>query len=72
MCRAAHGAAFHRDLALARVQLIVRKGDRPEVDSYSAFLEADRRTSTGLAGWLRELALRRLWFCGLATDFCVA
>jgi nicotinamidase/pyrazinamidase len=65
------GAAFHRDLALERVQLIVRKGYRREVDSYSAFVEADRRTSTGLAGWLRELGIRRLWFCGLATDFCV-
>ena len=53
------------------VQLIVRKGYRPGVDSYSAFLEADRKTSTGLAAWLRELAIRRLWFCGLATDFCV-
>ena len=65
------GAAFHRDLALERVQLIVRKGYRREVDSYSAFVEADRRTPTGLAGWLREVGVRRLWFCGLATDFCV-
>jgi nicotinamidase/pyrazinamidase len=65
------GAAFHRALALERVQLIVRKGYRPEVDSYSVFIEADRRTSTGLAGWLREVGVRRLWFCGLATDFCV-
>jgi len=65
------GAAFHRALALERVQLIVRKGYRPEIDSYSVFIEADRRTSTGLAGWLREVGVRRLWFCGLATDFCV-
>ena len=65
------GAAFHRDLVLERVQLIVRKGYRREVDSYSAFVEADRRSPTGLAGWLRELGLRRLWLCGLATDFCV-
>lgn len=65
------GAMFHRDLALEGVQLIVRKGYRREVDSYSAFVEADRRTPTGLAGWLRELGLRRLWLCGLATDFCV-
>lgn len=66
------GAALHRDLAIPRAQLVVRKGYRPAVDSYSAFLEADRRTSTGLAAWLRELGIRRLWFCGLATDFCVA
>ncbi|MEJ2175390.1 MAG: bifunctional nicotinamidase/pyrazinamidase [bacterium] len=65
------GAAFHRDLLLERVQLIVRKGYRPKVDSYSVFVEADRRTSTGLAGWLREVGIRQLWFCGLATDFCV-
>lgn len=65
------GAAFHRDLSLAPAQLIVRKGYRPEVDSYSVFVEADRKTSTGLAGWLREVGVRRLWFCGLATDFCV-
>jgi len=65
------GAALHRDLAIPRAQLVVRKGYRPGVDSYSAFLEADRRTSTGLAAWLRELGIRRLWLCGLATDFCV-
>ncbi|TAK45138.1 MAG: bifunctional nicotinamidase/pyrazinamidase [Betaproteobacteria bacterium] len=65
------GAALHRDLAIPRAQLIVRKGYRPGVDSYSAFLEADRSTSTGLAAWLRELGIGRLWFCGLATDFCV-
>jgi len=66
------GAALHRELAIPRAQLVVRKGYRPGIDSYSAFLEADRRTSTGLAAWLRELGIRRLWFCGLATDFCVA
>jgi nicotinamidase/pyrazinamidase len=65
------GAALHRDLAIPGAQLIVRKGYRPGVDSYSAFLEADRKTSTGLAAWLRDLCIRRLWFCGLATDFCV-
>ncbi len=65
------GAALHRDLDIPRAQLVVRKGYRPGVDSYSAFVEADRRTSTGLAAWLREMGLRRLWFCGLATDFCV-
>jgi len=65
------GAALHRDLAIPGAQLVVRKGYRPDVDSYSAFLEADRKASTGLAAWLRELGMRRLWFCGLATDFCV-
>jgi len=65
------GAAFHRDLSLAPAQLVVRKGYRREVDSYSVFVEADRKTSTGLAGWLREVGIRRLWFAGLATDFCV-
>jgi len=69
--QATEGAALHRDLAISRVQLVVRKGYRPGVDSYSAFLEADRKSTTGLAAWLRELGIRRLWFCGLATDFCV-
>ncbi len=65
------GAALHSDLAITGAQLVVRKGYRKGVDSYSAFLEADRKTSTGLAAWLREMGLKRLWFCGLATDFCV-
>lgn len=65
------GAALHSELAIPGAQLVVRKGYRSGVDSYSAFLEADRETSTGLAAWLRELGLKRLWFCGLATDFCV-
>ena len=66
------GAAFHKDLAVSHAQLVLRKGYHPDVDSYSAFLEADRRTSTGLAGYLRERNLKDLFFCGLATDFCVA
>jgi len=65
------GAAFHHDLSLAPAQLVVRKGYRRGVDSYSVFVEADRKTSTGLVGWLREVGIRRLWFAGLATDFCV-
>ena len=52
--------------------LMVRKGFRPAIDSYSAFLENDRATPTGLAGYLRERGLKRLWFSGLALDFCVA
>ena len=66
------GAAFHRDLALPQAELIIRKGFRKEIDSYSAFYENDRRTPTGLAGYLRERGVSRLHICGLATDFCVA
>lgn len=67
-----HGAALHRDLAIPHAQLILRKGHHRGIDSYSAFLEADRKTHTGLAGYLRERRLKRLYVCGLATDFCVA
>lgn len=65
------GAAFHPRLDTNAASLIVRKGTRPEVDSYSAFFENDRRTPTGLAGCLRELGITRVFLCGLATDFCV-
>jgi nicotinamidase/pyrazinamidase len=51
---------------------VVRKGFRREVDSYSAFLEADRKSRTGLEGYLRERGIKRVFVCGLATDFCVA
>lgn len=70
--QATPGAAFHSSLSVPRAQLVVRKGFHKDVDSYSAFLEADRKTSTGLAGYLRERNLTTLFFCGLATDFCVA
>jgi len=66
------GAAFHAALAVPHAQLMVRKGFHKDVDSYSAFLEADRKTTTGLAGYLNERGLKQLFFCGLATDFCVA
>jgi nicotinamidase/pyrazinamidase len=66
------GAALHRDLEVARARAVIRKGHHPGVDSYSAFLEADRATPTGLAGYLRELGIKRVWCCGLATDYCVA
>ncbi len=66
------GAAFHAELDAAKAQLILRKGHHRDIDSYSAFLEADRKTTTGLAGYLRERGLRELFVCGLATDFCVA
>ncbi|SOE01427.1 bifunctional nicotinamidase/pyrazinamidase [Caenispirillum bisanense] len=65
------GAAFHRDLVTRPAQMIVRKGMNPAVDSYSAFFENDRRTPTGLGGWLRDKGIRRVFLCGLATDFCV-
>ena len=66
------GAALHSELSLAKAHLLIRKGHHADVDSYSAFLEADRRTATGLAGYLRERNLKDLYLCGLATDFCVA
>ena len=65
------GAAFHPKLATERAELVIRKGFRPEIDSYSAFYENDRRTPTGLAGYLRERGLQRIFLVGLATDFCV-
>ena len=65
------GAAFHPDLDTTRAELILRKGFRREIDSYSAFFENDHRTRTGLSGFLRERGFRRLFLAGLATDFCV-
>ena len=66
------GAAFHPGLATDGADLVLRKGFRPEIDSYSAFYENDRRTPTGLAGYLRGRGISRLVLVGLATDFCVA
>ncbi len=66
------GADFHPDLDVAHCELILRKGYHRGIDSYSVFFENDRRTPTGLAGYLRERGLRRLFLAGLATDFCVA
>ncbi len=66
------GAAFHSDLDATRAQLVIRKGYHKDIDSYSGFLEADRKTRTGLAGYLSERNLKTLYVCGLATDFCVA
>ena len=65
------GAAFHPDLDVPHAALIVRKGFRRHIDSYSAFLEDDHTTPTGLASYLRERGLKRLFLCGLAYDFCV-
>jgi nicotinamidase/pyrazinamidase len=64
-------AAIHPDVVLAKVEVIIRKGFHREIDSYSTFFENDRRTATGLDGWLRQRGFRRLFLAGLATDFCV-
>lgn len=66
------GAAFHKDLATNRAELILRKGYRPGIDSYSAFFENDRSTATGLEGYLKTRGVRDVTFVGLATDYCVA
>jgi nicotinamidase/pyrazinamidase len=66
------GAEFSVALDIPHVQTIIRKGYRETIDSYSAFKENDHRTPTGLAGYLGERRLKRLFICGLATDFCVA
>ena len=66
------GAALSKDLAIPQAELIIRKGFHKDVDSYSAFTEADGRTTTGLAGYLNARKLKRLFVAGLATDFCVA
>jgi nicotinamidase/pyrazinamidase len=65
------GADFHPALDVPHAELIVRKGCRKEIDSYSAFFENDHKTPTGLAGYLRDHGVRRLFLCGLAYDFCV-
>lgn len=66
------GAQFHPDLETDPADLIVRKGFRPAIDSYSAFFENDKSTPTGLAGYLRERSVTHVALAGLATDFCVA
>jgi nicotinamidase/pyrazinamidase len=65
------GAAFHPALNTDAAHLVLRKGTDPRVDSYSALQENDRRTATGLAGWLRDRGVTRLVLAGLATDYCV-
>ncbi len=66
-----NGASFHSDLKTTRSEMIIRKGFRREIDSYSAFFENDHQTSTGLTGYLRERGIQQLYLVGLATDFCV-
>lgn len=65
-------AALHKDLKLPTAQLVIRKGYNKGVDSYSAFMEADRKTATGLAGYLKARGIKTVFVSGLATDFCVA
>lgn len=65
-------AALHKDLQLPTAQVIVRKGYHKEVDSYSAFTEADGKTPTGLGGYLKQRGIKRVFVTGLATDFCVS
>lgn len=66
------GGDFHPALAWTKAELVIRKGFRPGIDSYSAFFENDQTTPTGLAGYLRERGIAELTLVGLATDFCVA
>jgi nicotinamidase/pyrazinamidase len=65
------GAGFHRDLQTSYSHLILRKGFHPEVDSYSGFVENDKKTRTGLDGYLRSRGVKRIFLCGLALDYCV-
>lgn len=67
-----HDADFHPDLKIDHAQLIIRKGVNRHIDSYSAFQEADRKTKTGLAGYLHERGIEHVFIVGIATDFCVA
>lgn len=69
--QASSGAAFHPSLDMRRVDLVIRKGFRSGIDSYSGFRENDRKTKTGLHGYLQERGIRRLFLVGLARDFCV-
>jgi nicotinamidase/pyrazinamidase len=65
------GADFHKDLKIPHAELIIRKGYRKQMDSYSAFYEADGKTTTGLAGYVKDRGFRQVYLVGLATDFCV-
>jgi nicotinamidase/pyrazinamidase len=69
--QATPGAAFHADLQITHAELVLRKGYHRGIDSYSAFFENDRKTHTGLAGYLRERGFTRVFLAGLAFDFCV-
>ena len=66
------GAEFHPDLQMNRVEAVIRKGMDKEIDSYSGFFDNGHKRSTGLAGYLREKRVERIFLCGLASDYCVA
>ena len=66
------GAAFHNAIEWTKAELVIRKGFRKDIDSYSAFFENDHATPTGLGGYLKERGIDQVTLCGLATDFCVA
>jgi len=65
------GAAFHKNLDMTDVDLIIRKGNDPKIDSYSTFLENDKKTRTGLEYYIAGLGIKNIFLCGLATDYCV-
>lgn len=65
-------AALHKDLDIPKAELIIRKGFHEDMDSYSAFMEADGKTATGLGGYLKQRGIKKVFVTGLATDFCVA
>ena len=65
------GSKFHSKLITDSADLIIRKGFRPEIDSYSAFFENDQKTPTGLDGYLKSRGVNKIYLCGLALDFCV-
>lgn len=65
------GADFHPDLNTKLARLIIRKGSNPKIDSYSAFVENDKKTETGLSGYLHAIGIKRIFTCGLALDYCV-
>lgn len=67
-----NGAGFHKDLNMNKVEAVFRKGMNPDIDSYSGFFDNGYKKSTGLAGYLRERAVRKVYACGLAADYCVA
>lgn len=66
-----YGAEFHKELDLRKVNLIIRKGVNANIDSYSAFLENDKKTETGLHYWIKGLGIENVYICGLALDYCV-
>lgn len=67
-----HGAEFHNGMNWTKAELVIRKGFRSNIDSYSAFFENDHKTPTGLGGYLGERGIKNVTLCGLATDYCVA